>query len=482
LPHGDERLRREVEACNDPIQEEIEQLERALEKTAQPLRKKLFEQKLGTLPEKVRDDVRKALETPEEKRSDVQIAQVEKFDGSLKVEQQELEEEFEGFKEQTEKTNQAILEAKERLRPVPRIRALFDMGGETTPTHMLLGGDFLNPGPRVAPGAPSALSEGLVPYQVIEPPWDSSGRRLALARWLIQPNHPLTGRVMVNRIWQDHFGTGLVATPGNFGETGMRPSHPELLDWLATEFVRQGWSLKAMHRLIMTSTVYRQSSRVDSLRHEADPENILLSRFPLRRMDAETIRDSILHVAGRLVTTQFGPADEMEVKPSGEVVSKGTPAGCRRSVYTLQPRPKWSGTKSPPTLLETFDVLPLRPNCLKRPHSTVSSQALQLMNSHLVRENSRYFANRVLDATGVDPEKQIERVYLIALSRLPSEEEKSVSGETLRDFNRYWLEHLEQEAPTASTADVSNSNRAQQHALATFCHVILNSPEFTYVD
>ena len=477
LPYTDERERREVETHNAPIQEEIKRLERSLEEKARPLRKKLFAEELEKIPEGVREDVRKALETPAEKRSALEKYLAKKFEAVLKVEQKELEEKFEDFKEEAGKLNKAIQEAKQKLRPEPNIRALFDMGGEPTPVYMLKRGDYRNPGPLVEPEVPSALGNGLAPYKIVKPAWDTSGRRLALARWLIQPNHPLTARVIVNRIWQNHFGKGLVATPGNFGKTGAAPSHPELLDWLATEFVRQGWSLKSMHRLIMTSAAYRQGSRFDASRHGADPDNLLLSRYRMRRMDAETVRDSILKVAGRLDTTQFGPAVEPEVKPDGEVVSECLPGGCRRSIYMRQPRPKWSGKKAPLTVLETFDVQPLQPNSLQRAHSTVSSQALQLMNSEVVRENSRYFAGRVTDAVGADLEKQIERAYLVALSRWPSDEEREQGVQALRDLTLYWLEHLEEEVPAEPKA-----GKARWLALATLCHTILNSPGFVYVD
>ena len=476
-----ERERREVEAYNAPIQEEIKKLERSLEEKAKPLREKLFEEKLAQLPEAVREDVRKAFEKPEEKRSELEKYLVEKFKPSVEVKQRELKQRFEDFKEQAEEIKKAIKEAKKKLKPEPRIRALFDVGGEPTPTHVLRRGDPFNPGPRVGPGVPSVLREGLAPYKVIKPPWttETSGRRLALARWLVQPDHPLTARVMVNRIWQHHFGTGLVPTPGNFGHTGVEPSHPELLDWLATEFVRQSWSLKAIHKLIMTSTAYRQSSRFDPNLHGADPDDVLLSRFVLRRLDADAVRDSILKVAQRLDMSPFGPPDELEFLaaksfsglPIGEVFSKCSRAGCRRSIYILQRR------MTPITILEAFDAPQLNPNCLKRAHSTVSSQALQLWNSDMVRENSRYFAGRVVDAVGADVEKQVERVYVTALSRWPSAEERKMAGEKIRDLTRYWLEHLEKEIPAEP-----KEAKAEWLALATFCHTILNSAEFIYID
>ena len=473
LTNVPEKERREVEAYNAPVQEEISRLERSLEEKARPLREKLFEEALAKLPEAVRKDVRKAFDTPEEKRTALEKYLVGKFKPSVEVKQKELEDRFEDFKEQAAKIKKAIGEAKKKLKPEPKIRALFDTGGQPTPVHVLHRGDHRNPGPRVESGVPSVLRDGLKPYEVIKPPWttDTSGRRLALARWLIQPNHPLTARVMVNRIWQHHFGEGLVATPGNFGKTGARPTHPELLDWLATELVRRGWSLKAIHKLIVTSTAYRQRSRFDAAVRGEDPKNVLLSRFPMRRLDAEAIRDSILKVAGRLDLTPFGPPDKVKVTPEDEVVSNGSKAGFRRSIYILQRR------STPLTSLTLFDGPRMEPNSLKRPHSIVPTQALQLSNSDTVRENSRYLAGRVVDVAGEDVEKQIERVYLTALSRWPRTEEKKLGVETVRDLTRDWLAHLEENVPAEP-----KRVKARWLALATFCHTIINSAEFIYID
>ena len=288
---------------------------------------------------------------------------------------------------------------------------------------------------RVEPGVLAVLNNGIEDYQISRPGWSTktSGRRLARARWLVQPSHPLTARVMVNRIWQNHFG-----------RTGERPSHPELLDWLATEFVRQDWSVKALHRLIMTSAAYRQSSKVDPQVASLDPDGRLLSRFPLRRMDAEVIRDSILKVAGRLDRTPFGPADEVKTTPQGEVVSVPSRNGYRRSIYMKQKR------ETLLTTLTAFDAPRLddgNPNCLRREYSTVATQALQLMNSELVSESAQYFAGRVMDAVSEDLGKQVEWVYLSALSRRPSAVKRELGRKAIEDLTRYWLEHLEQEVP-----------------------------------
>ena len=478
LPHAPEAERREVEAYNAPIRKEMERLERSLEEKARPHREKLLEEKLGQLPEGIRKDLRAALATAPEQLTDVQKYLTRKFEGSLEVKKEELEEKFEEYKEEAAKITQAIKAAKKKLKRKPEIRALFDLGENPTPNYLLRRGDYQSPQGRVEPGVPSVFRAGLKPYKVVKPTWttDTSGRRLALARWLVQPNHPLTARVIVNRVWQDHFGGGLVETAGNFGRTGEKPSHPELLDWLATEFVRQGWSFKALHKLIMTSTAYRQASRDEASRasrEEKDPGNRFLSRFPLRRLDADAIRDTILKVAGRLDRTQYGPAVELEVGEDGEIVGKcgNQNQGCRRSIYLLQRRSR------PVTMLQAFDAPQLNPNCLKRPESTVSTQALQLWNSEMTRQNSRYFAGRVMDAVGEeDVGKQVERVYLAALSRWPTDEERAAAEEIV-GLKRKWTEHFETKVPQGPKAP-----RARWEALATFCHAIFNSAEFIFID
>ena len=470
-----EAERQQAKKHNEPIEKEIERLEKSLQQGAEPFRRILLAEKLAQIPASIGEDVREAVSTPAEKRTKIQQYLLQKF--TVEVSNEELTERFDDFNQLEKKIKEAIAEAKKRLKPEPKLRVLFDMGGEPTPTYILQRGDPSRPAPvRVEPGVPALFSNGIEEYRVIKPGWSSntSGRRLALARWLVQPGHPLTARVMVNRMWQHHFGRGLVATPGNFGRTGEKPSHPELLDWLATEFVRQKWSMKAMHRLIVTTAAYRQSSGMDPQSLSHDPDGRLLSRFPLRRMDAEVIRDSILKMAGRLDPRPFGPADEVEVTADGEVVSLPSRNGYRRSIYMKHKR------ESLLTTLTAFDAPRLddgNPNCLKRAHSTVATQALQLMNSELVRESSRYFAGRVIDAVGADPGMQVERVYLTALSRRPSAEERELGEQAIEDLTHYWLEHLEKEVPPEP-----KRVKAKWSALGTFCHTILNSPGFVYVD
>ncbi|MBL8294700.1 MAG: PSD1 domain-containing protein [Bryobacterales bacterium] len=369
--------------------------------------------------------------------------------------------------------NERIRKEKAKLKERPKIRALFDLGPQPPPNRVLLRGDPVSPGALVEPGVLSVLSEGLTPYQPVSLQHAShtTGRRLGLARWLTDPRHPLTARVMVNRIWQQHFGEGLVSSSGNFGKMGTPPANQALLDWLATEFVRLNWDIKAMHRLILNSAAYQQASTVDAARRERDPENKLLSRFPLRRLDSDALRDSILAVAGRLDLEMFGPPAAIETRKDGEVVVKPGRRGYRRTIFVEQKRGE------PVSLLDAFDSPFLNPNCVKRGQSTVSSQALHLMNSDLLRESARYMAGRIRDVAGPVAQDQIDRAYLVALSRKPTAAESEAALRAMKAIEREWRTKLEGDPPAEPVA-----SRAEWLGLATICHTILNSAEFQYVD
>ena len=374
------------------------------------------------------------------------------FNAPIEQRVKELQAAAEASKKDKPALDEQIKKERAKLKALPLVRALFDLGPEPPPTRILLRGDATTPGALVGPGAPSILSAAARDYRV-EPLAHSSGRRLALAKWLVHPEHPLTARVMVNRIWQHHFGEGLVTTPGNFGRMGAAPANQKVLDWLAVEFVRGGWDMKAIHRLIMTSATYRQQSGARA--------------FPLRRMDAENVRDTILQIAGRLENTAFGPADKFKVQPDGEVVTDST----RRSVFVAHRRTQ------PLSLLETFDQPFMNPNCVRRGLSVVSSQALHMMNSDLTRENARYMAGRIIDAVGDDLVKQIERAYLLAVARRPSAEETRAALAALERMNAEWEKPLEKDRPAEPVR-----SRAKWLALATVCHTLMNSAEFLYID
>jgi len=374
------------------------------------------------------------------------------FNGPIEQRIKELQAAAEASKKDKPALDEQIKKERAKLKPLPLVRALFDLGPEPPPTRILLRGDATTPGALVGPGAPSILSAPSRDYRV-EPLGHSSGRRLALAKWLVHPEHPLTARVMVNRIWQHHFGEGLVTTPGNFGRMGAAPANQKLLDWLAVEFVRSGWDIKALHRLIMTSSTYRQQSGA--------------AGFPLRRIDAENVRDAILQIAGRLENTAFGPADKFKAQPDGEVVTEST----RRSVFVAHRRTQ------PLSILETFDQPFMNPNCVQRGLSVVSSQALHMMNSDLTRENARYMAGRIIDAVGDNAAAQIERAYLLAFARRPDADETKSAAAVLERMNLEWEKPLEKDRPAEPVR-----SRAKWLALATLCHTLMNSAEFLYID
>lgn len=368
-----------------------------------------------------------------------------------------------------EKNKKAIADLEKKLIKLPKVRALYDMGGDPSPVYLLRRGEAQQLGEPVDPDVPSILkSAPMNPYAVSAPFEGTSGRRLALAKWLTQSGHPLTARVFVNRLWKQHFGRGIVSTVSNFGRTGSAPTHPELLDWLATEFVRSGWDVKAMHRLMMTSTAYRQSSGI--VPGSPDPDNHLLGRMSVRRMDAEQLHDSVLRATGRLSAKQFGPPVPVETKPGGEVVEQASKDEWRRSIYLLQRR------TTPVTLLEVFDLPPMSPNCNERAQSTVPTQALELRNSPVVIEHARYLAGRLLDEFA-DSRERVRAAYRRVLAREPSEPEIAKALSSIDKLTGAWKSHLGAQKSTAPYGVT-----AQWYALGDLVHALLSSAEFIYAD
>jgi len=257
---------------NAEVDANVKKLQDELKTLKTKFATQLFEERLQQISEEIRADVKSALETKAEARTEVQQYLAEKFAKKLQPQGKDQDAalaEYPEFKSGLEQHLASVAAENRRRWLFDEVRALYDLPGEVT-TPVLLRGDPLTPGPPVEPGVISAF-ETPIPFEWTSPGKDAktSGRRLAFARWLTQPNHPLAARVMVNRIWMHHFGAGIVATPDDFGVSGSPPSHPELLDWLATEFVRSGWSVKHLHRLIMKSTTWRQRSRVTSEHREA---------------------------------------------------------------------------------------------------------------------------------------------------------------------------------------------------------------------
>ncbi len=483
------------ETQNKVLDTEIEATKASLEQKAEPLKEKLLNHKIEQLPAVLREDLKKMLATPPEKRSPLERYLSEKFERALKIEPDELKSFDANYRKEAEAAERQIKLIEYGKQPEPKIQALWDRG-VPSPSWILRRGEPANFGRWVGPGVPMVLTDGKTPFAV-NPPWPGSsktGRRLALARWLVRPDHPLTARVMVNRIWKHHFGAGIVKTLGNFGNTGARPSHPELLDWLATEFVRQGWSVKAMHRLMMTSSTYRQTSVVSPQLEKLDPDNLLLSRMPLKRMEAEVLNDTLLLVSGRLDETRFGVPQPVEVRDDGLVTPIEIEKGWRRSVYVTQRRSEL------PSLLENFDLPAMSPNCLERNASTVAPQALNLLNSAMIHRLAYSLAERVRKEAGPEPQKQIELAYRIALSRPPSLEERKASLETLtrlveeerRSVSEGGAVHNKPATPATPVGDaaqtvgqdpiIKNREEPDLAALGKVCHTIMNSAAFMYID
>jgi hypothetical protein len=334
--------------------------------------------------------------------------------------------------------------------------AIADGTGENA--RILIRGNHQNPGEVV----PRRFLEVLGGMDQATPAPGSG--RLELAQRMVDPrSNPLLPRIMVNRFWKHHFGEGIVRTTDDFGAMGQQPSHPELLDWLAAEFVTQGWSIKAMHRLLVTSSAYRMSSALQGESERLDPSNVTLHRMNVRRLEAETIRDTLLAVSGRLDPAMFGASVLPYLSPFME--GRGKPARSgpldgdgRRSVY-LGVRRNFLN----PMFL-AFDVPVPFSTMGRRNVSNVPAQALTLMNDPLVIDLAGHWAERVLADQGGTDRERIDRLFQTAFARLPSEREA-----------RDCLAFLHSRSQATQTVQAQN-------AWADLCHVLINVKEFIYIN
>ncbi len=368
------------------------------------------------------------------------------------------------------------------------VRVMTETPGQLPPTFLFSRGDIDQPKEKIAPGGLSILDASfpLLPPEKA-PAGGSSGRRLALANWLTDSKQPLTSRVLVNRIWMHHFGKGLANTVGDFGRLGARPTHPELLDWLASEFMAKGWRAKHLHRLILTSTAYRQASTREPIKDKLDADNQLLGRFPIRRLEAEAVRDAMLAVSGKLNPKMFGspvpvveddagiiiigkPNRDAAYRLGDESVAAGEES--RRSVYIQVRRSK------PLNVLDTFDWAKAEPNCEARNSSTATPQALALMNGTFVIQQAEFFAERVRRDAGTDPASQVARAWKLAYGCEPSEREKAGALAFLKDATVAFSKAPP--APKHPKGTVPPPSEAK--ALAAFCQALLSSNRFLYVD
>ena|SRR6266545_4760587 len=477
----------------------IESLQRPLKKAKEELEaphlKALVEEAVSRLPEYMQI----AWRTPPEKRTPGQRLNVQQIKKTLEDDSlsQKLTEKdiVARMPADDKRKHQELVEQikaldRQKPKPYPTARAIGESGPKPGPTYFLYRGAPDAKGPAVTPGVLSVINETDYEFPAPPPNVKSSYRRRGLAEWLASRQNPLTARVMVNRIWQHHFGEGIVRTPSNFGKLGEPPTHPELLDWLAMEFMsggageresgrvgdretrRQGdggnpqsairnpqsngWSLKRMHRLMMTSQAYQMASDDIAADVAIDPENRLLWRMPRARLEAEIIRDQILAVAGNLDRTLGGPCVYPHIDPKlFQSSTKRTwpgkpdddPSTWRRSLYVYSKR----SIRYP--LFEAFDQPNLINSCDRRNSSTIAPQALLLMNNNFVLTEAKYFAERLRREAGDDARAQAQKAYRLALGRAPTAFELAKTAEFIR---------------------------SGPDGLAEFCHALFNLNEFVY--
>ncbi len=365
------------------------------------------------------------------------------------------------------------------LRPaeLPRGSLMTDLGSEAPATFVLNRGLYDKPGQEVQPGLLQVLFPE--PARVWASPGENStGRRSALARLVTDRANPLTARVMVNRVWQYHFGRGLVGTPSDFGFKGEAPTHPALLDWLADEFVARGWSLKALHRVMVLSSTYQQASTHRASAARLDPENKLWWKYPRHRLEGEIIRDAALHVSGRLNPKMGGPSVfpelpmGMPVPRGGWKVSAEVEERDRRSVYVFVRR----NTRYP--IFDNFDQPDPHESCARRNVTTSPLQALTLLNSHLTLDWARSLAGRVRQAAGDDEARQVETAFRLAYGRLPDAAERRMAAEFLRVQGGL----LARRAGAGTGGGDAGGAEGVGSALADLCHTLINANEFVYAN
>jgi hypothetical protein len=467
-----------TERLTKAIKDQMQPLEKRVHDIDAPHEQRLHEEKKNRLEPAYRE----ALAVEASKRSPEQKKLAQDAETLTKVTWDEIVASLSSVERERRTELRDRIHALQAQLPPPAPRAWTVADTKPAPTHILKRGDPKRKGAIVAAGTPRVLTTSQ--------PAKMEDRR-ALAAWLTSPENPLTARVMVNRLWQHHFGRGLVGTPNDFGLRGERPTHPELLDWLACEFKASGWSLKHMHRLMVLSNTYQQTSQpsANEAARRADPDNRLLARMNRRRLEGEALRDCVLATTGTLNCKLGGPMVRVPLEPEVYelIFTEGEPDGLwqitpdrrehqRRSIYLFAKR----NVRLP--MFEAFDQPDTLNSCPARPVSTFAPQALILLNGPFMQRQSKAFAVRLLHECGTDGGRQVEGAYRLALGRAPLAKERQMALQFLeaqaspvRDRLRA---RLAVDVPPGTPDGV---DPARAVALADFCLAILNRNEFLYV-
>lgn len=473
----DGRDRTEWEAQNAAWEEKTKNIRAEMSSLVKPIVDDVYTDNFTKFPEEIQAAIKKAPEA----RNPYEWQMYHKSKWTLAISEADAAKRLKGEKAARYKQLAAELAAFDSIKLVakPLAQVMIDNSATAPATYLLASGAYDAKRDEVAPGFLSILDPA---DAKITPTAQSTGRRTALANWVASPDNPLSARVAVNRLWHNHFGRGIAGTPSDFGVMGERPTHKELLDWLASTFVEQGWSMKKMHRLIVLSNTYQQSSAHSEAAAAIDPDNKYLWRFSRRRLEGETIRDSVLHVSGLLNTKMYGPG-VFPPMPAGVQTRGGwkkdeeSSEALRRSIYVFIRR----NTRYP--MFEAFDMPDTHESCARRSQTVSPAQSLELLNNDLVLDWSRSFASRVLNDSGLTPEAQIERAYRLAYSRAPKAQERDLSMKFLERHVPLLKARADKGEKLVLPASLpQGADPVKAAALVDLCHMLLNANEFLYIN
>ena len=454
------------------IEAECQSMQEALDKRRKAHAGTIFEQKLADVPEADRSATRRAIETPADKQTENQktlldlypmVKTVDFIAGFLVEYDIKSHQKF-------QKEAGRIAELRATRPPGRVVMATRERPGVVPVSHVFHRGNPQSPGDEVVPAEVMVLSRGRsVTLPVNDDSHESTGRRLAWVRQLTDGSHPLAARVFVNRVWLHYFGRGLVGTPGDFGISGEPPTHPDLLDWLADDFVRHGWDHKRLHRLILLSRTWRQVATRSPHLDSVDPTNSRLSRMSLRRLAAEEIRDAILSVAGLLSEELGGPSLPVTKDAEGKaVIGQSGTHQSRRSIYIQVQR------KLPLNMLATFDQPVMTPNCDLRRPTTVATQSLWFLNDAEIVRLSEHLAHLLMDLHE-NRESQLRHLFVRLFAEPPGDDQLTWCLDFLDSQSAQFKDRL-------TTENDDKTQEAGHQALATLCQTLFGSNRFLYVD